>query len=251
MPYANNRGVQIRYEVEGAGPPLILQHGFTCSIDDWYEGGYVAVLKADHRLVLVDARGHGGSDKPRDSAAYTLEKRTGDVVAVLDALGLAKADFWGYSMGGWIGFGMAQYAPERLDRLVIGGAHPYARDQGWFREQFRLALSQGSDAFLTAWEQVVGGLAPGWRERLRTADFGAYLAAAEDRPDIAAVLPAMAMPCCVYAGEADSLCEPARVASLEVPGATFFSLPGLTHYQGFLRTDLVLPRVNAFLREPN
>ena len=49
MPYANNRGVQIRYEVEGAGPPLILQHGFTCSIADWYEGGYVAVLKADHR----------------------------------------------------------------------------------------------------------------------------------------------------------------------------------------------------------
>jgi len=72
MPYANNRGVQIRYEVEGAGPPLILQHGFTCSIEDWYEGGYVAVLKADHRLVLVDARGHGGSDKPRDSAAYTF-----------------------------------------------------------------------------------------------------------------------------------------------------------------------------------
>ncbi len=247
MPYADNQGVRIHYRVEGEGQPLVLQHGFTGSIEDWSDYGYVASLK-HYRLILVDARGHGGSDKPHDVASYALDKRAGDVVAVLDALGIAKAHFWGYSMGGWIGFGMAQYAPERVDRLVIGGAHPYARDQEWFRQQFRLALAQGSDAFLTAFEQAVGPLAPGWRERLRAADFEAYLAAAEDRPNLEAVLPIMAMPCCVYAGEADPLLQRAETAGRLIPRATFFSLPGLTHYQGYLRSDLVVPRVKRFLQ---
>ena len=91
-------------------------------------------LKGDYRLILVDARGHGQSDKPQDPSAYGLEKRVADVTSVVDAMGVAKAHFWGYSMGGWIGFGMAKYAPDRVDRLVIGGSHPYARDQSSVRE---------------------------------------------------------------------------------------------------------------------
>ena len=248
MPYTDNQGLRIHYRVEGEGEPLVLQHGFTGSIEDWYDYGYIPALKGHFRLILVDSRGHGQSDKPHDPAAYTLEKRVRDVTAVLDALGTATAHFWGYSMGGWIGFGMAEYEQRRLDRLVIGGAHPYARDQGWFREQFRLALAQGSDAFLTTFEQVVGPLAPGWRERLRAADFESYLSAAEDRPNLEAVLPAMAMPCCVYAGEADPLFQQARSASRLMPWATFFSLQGLTHYQGYMRSDLVVPKVAPFLQ---
>jgi pimeloyl-ACP methyl ester carboxylesterase len=112
MAYADNRGVRIHYRVEGSGPPLVLQHGFTSSIEDWYEAGYVDALERDYRLILVDARGHGDSDKPQDAEAYPLEKRVGDVVAVLDALKIEKAHFWGYSAGGWIGFGMAEFAPK-------------------------------------------------------------------------------------------------------------------------------------------
>jgi len=84
-----------------------LQHGFSESFEDWYEYGYVDALKNNFRLILVDARGHGGSDKPHDPAAYALEYRVSDVVVVLDALRIEKAHYWGYSMGGWIGFGMA------------------------------------------------------------------------------------------------------------------------------------------------
>src|SRR6185312_14162912 len=126
MPYANNAGVRIHYEIEGDGPALVLQHGFTQSLEDWAECEYLAPLRPKYRMILVDARGHGGSDKPHDEAAYTLDRRAADVTAVLDAERIEKAHFWGYSMGGWIGFGMAKYAPHRVNALIIGGQHPFA-----------------------------------------------------------------------------------------------------------------------------
>ena len=128
MPYANNAGVRIHYEVDGTGPALVLHHGFTQCLEDWSECGYVAALRPRYQVILVDARGHGDSDKPHDEASYTLDRRTADVTTVLDALGLEKAHFWGYSMGGRIGFGMARYAPDRVDKLVIASNTPFASD---------------------------------------------------------------------------------------------------------------------------
>ena len=148
MSYANNGGVRIHFEVEGEGPALVLQHGFTESVQDWYEAGYVEALKSDYRLILIDARGHGASDKPHDPDAYELERRVADVVAVLDGLAIEKAVFWGYSMGGWIGFGTAKYSQERFRALVIGGQHPYARSMESLRQVVRRGISQGGEAFV-------------------------------------------------------------------------------------------------------
>src|SRR5262245_8441026 len=145
MPYARNGGVRIHYEVDGHGPPLVLQHGFTHSLKRWYMHGYVDTLRHDYQLVLVDARGHGGSDKPHDPDAYGLTAGVGDVVAVLDDLHLDRATFWGYSMGGRIGFGLAKYAPERITTFVIGGQHPYERRLPESRPD-----GQDPDAFLKA-----------------------------------------------------------------------------------------------------
>jgi hypothetical protein len=58
MPYAHNVGIRIHYQVEGEGRALVLHHGFSESVVDWYEAGYVEALKADYRLILIDARGH-------------------------------------------------------------------------------------------------------------------------------------------------------------------------------------------------
>jgi pimeloyl-ACP methyl ester carboxylesterase len=154
-------------------------------------------------LVLVDARGHGKSDKPHDPEAYPLDNRAADVVAVLDALTIKKAHFWGYSMGGWIAFGVAKLAPERIDRLVIGGQHPYARSMEGWREFLRNGITHGAEAFVTAVEQMAGTPPPGWRARLHEGDLEAYLAMAQDRTSLETVLPEIEMPCCLYAGEAD------------------------------------------------
>lgn len=127
MPFADNGGVRIHYEVEGQGPTLVLHHGFTGNLKRWYLYRYVEALRNDYELVLVDARGHGTSDKPHDPSAYTLAARVGDVIAVLDDLNCVSASFWGYSMGGRIGFGLAKHAPDRVMALVVGGQHPYER----------------------------------------------------------------------------------------------------------------------------
>lgn len=247
MPYADNDGVLVHYRVEGVGKPLVLQHGFTESIEDWSECGYVDALKDQYRLILIDARGHGGSDKPHDPGAYRLETRVGDVVAVLDALKIEKSHFWGYSMGGWIGFGMAAFVPQRVERLVIGGQHPFARSMEHLRWMVRAGIEGGPDAFLLAFRETFGPAEGAFAERLCTADLRAYLALLQDRGSLDEFLPRMSMPCCLYAGDADDVCGQARSASERIPCAEFFSLAGLDHCEAFTRAELVLPRVMRFL----
>ena len=76
MPYANNQEVRIHYRVEGDGIPLVLQHGFSDSLESWYEMGYVEPLKHDYRLILIDARGHGAV-KNKPAFRLTSHQRAG------------------------------------------------------------------------------------------------------------------------------------------------------------------------------
>ena len=109
-----------------AALPVVLHAGFTVDMHAWYEWGYVDALKPEYRLILVDPRGHGKSDKPHDPAAYEMSLRAGDVLAVLDQLAIQQAHYVGYSMGGRIGFDIAKLAPARLSSLMIGGSNPFA-----------------------------------------------------------------------------------------------------------------------------
>jgi pimeloyl-ACP methyl ester carboxylesterase len=243
MAFANSNGVRIHYEVEGDGLPLVIQHGYSDSIKTWYELGYVDALKGTHRVILVDARGHGASDKPHDTAAYAKELQAADVVSVLQDLNIPRADYWGYSMGGRIGFALAQYAPQSVRSLIIGGAAADGRSR--IGDGFRKALRAGG-------AEVVPGLwgAPlpdALRARLITNDVQALEAARVDSLGFADVLPTMSMPCLVYAGTADPIYPVVEATVAEMPTVTFFSLPGLGHAEGLFRADLVLPRVTEFL----
>ncbi len=126
MPFATNPdGTKIHYEVEGAGSPLVLVHGFGGSLQTWRERGYVDALKDELQLIMIDARGHGESDRPTDEEDYDWRARVLDVVAVLGELGIEKAHLLGYSMGGAIAQSCNIYAPQRFQSLIIGGSSPY------------------------------------------------------------------------------------------------------------------------------
>jgi pimeloyl-ACP methyl ester carboxylesterase len=244
MPFAVNRGVRIHYEVEGSGPPLVLHHGFAGCGEDWRDFGLAAPLARHNRLIILDARGCGASDKPQDPAAYDPAVRVSDIAAVLDDLSIAKTHYYGHSYGGWLAWALAKYMPERIASLVISGAHPYAANQLGFRD----ALGQGLESFLIAADRMYGPyMNPGRRARLAANDTAALIAASLDRPDWADLLPTMRMPCLLLTGALDPLCANVQNAAALMPNAELVVLPDCDHVANFGRTDLILPPVTAFL----
>jgi pimeloyl-ACP methyl ester carboxylesterase len=244
MPFVTNRGVRIHYETIGNGPVLVMHHGTFGSGADWIDLGYVDALKADHQVILPDSRGHGQSDKPHDPTAYDLALRTSDVLAVLDEFGIQKADYFGYSLGGWIGFDLAKHAPDRFRSFILGAAHPYAESM----QPFRDLMPRDRDAFTAMVDQVIRNrFTPAMRTSLLANDLDALRALTQDRESNADVLPSMTMPCLLYVGELDPRIAQVRRCASDLPNATFFSLPQCDHTAGTTSSELVIPHLKAFL----
>ncbi len=107
---------------EHGGPPVVLHHGFAVGAKtNWAAPGVVAALTAaGRRVVGIDARGHGESDKPHDQAFYGEDRMARDLSELIDQLGVPEVDLVGYSMGAIVSLICATREP-RLRRLVIGG----------------------------------------------------------------------------------------------------------------------------------
>jgi pimeloyl-ACP methyl ester carboxylesterase len=252
MPRASNEGISIHYRVEGDGPPVVFGHGITSSSDVWYERGFVSALKPKYRLVLIDARGHGQSDKPHDPQSYTTEKCASDIVAVLDDLGLNTATYWGYSMGGQHGYALAQHALDRVACFVIGGATAGSERafpaEGGNEDPMMAAFRAGPDEILKfygAWAT------PLMRDRVRANDHAALIACLQglrlNTERFSGVVRTIAVPTLLYAGSADPVHDPIRQTASDIPGAQFVSLPGLSHVAANCSSDHVLPHVEPFL----
>jgi pimeloyl-ACP methyl ester carboxylesterase len=122
-----NGEVEIAYFDEGHdqpfAEPIVLVHGFASNKEvNWVFPGWVATLtRAGRRVIALDNRGHGQSSKLYNPADYEIALMAGDVVALLDHLGIARADVMGYSMGGRITAFMAVHHPGRVRSAIIGG----------------------------------------------------------------------------------------------------------------------------------
>jgi pimeloyl-ACP methyl ester carboxylesterase len=127
-------GTRIAHDVAGSGPALVLLHGGGESRQSWHAAGYVRRLQDAFTVITVDLRGHGESDKPTDSAAYTTEKHIQDVLAVADACGVERFTLWGFSYGGNIGRYLAVQSP-RVARLVMIGIPFGLGADGEFRQR--------------------------------------------------------------------------------------------------------------------
>jgi pimeloyl-ACP methyl ester carboxylesterase len=118
-------GLNIAYAVWGddqSRPPVVLHHGFGATgVINWKAPGIVdALVAAGRKVVAIDARGHGGSDKPHDSAFYGEAKMARDVSGLIDHLDVPEVDLAGYSMGAIVSLICAGQEP-RVRRLVTGG----------------------------------------------------------------------------------------------------------------------------------
>jgi pimeloyl-ACP methyl ester carboxylesterase len=112
------RGVAVRYWVGGAGPPLLLVHGYGGAA--WNFAELAPLLAPRHRLVIPDLPGHGGSAPL--PAAPNLAAYADSLVAVCDEEGTAAVDVVGHSLGGSIGVRLAARRPELVRRLVLAAA---------------------------------------------------------------------------------------------------------------------------------
>jgi pimeloyl-ACP methyl ester carboxylesterase len=128
-------GMQMYYEVSGKGPPLVVLHGAYMNIGDM--GAIIPKLARTHRVYALEFQGHGRTtdiDRP-----ITYPNLADDVAAFMSAVGLKKADIFGYSMGAIAGLQVAIRHPAKVDKLVVAsGAYDL---QGWHPE-FKAAIPQ-------------------------------------------------------------------------------------------------------------
>jgi pimeloyl-ACP methyl ester carboxylesterase len=122
--FVDSGGVRIHYVDAGQGSAVVLIHGYIANADrHWVQTGVFANLAADHRVIALDCRGHGLSDKPAEPEAYGTEMAN-DVVRLLDHLRIRRAHIVGFSMGAFIAGHLATTRADRLASVTFVGHHP-------------------------------------------------------------------------------------------------------------------------------
>jgi pimeloyl-ACP methyl ester carboxylesterase len=146
MPVFHHSSVELAFLDEGEGEPIVLVHGFGSSKEvNWVQPGWFATLKgAGRRVIAIDNRGHGQSTKLYDPADYHTTKMAGDVRALLDHLGIGRADVMGYSMGARIVAFLALEHADRVRSVVLGGLGMHLVDGVGLPESIAEALEAPS-----------------------------------------------------------------------------------------------------------
>lgn len=127
--YFDSAGTKIHYVERGQGEPVILIHGFGANLNvNW--AGMTAPLAEDYRVVALDNRGHGRSDRPTAPGSYGL-CMIEDVVRLMDHLEIPRAHIVGYSMGAFIAGKFLAEHPDRVITATLGGAGWVEMDQKW------------------------------------------------------------------------------------------------------------------------
>src|SRR5436305_2486157 len=183
MTYAPVNGLHLYYETRGSGRPLVLLHGGLMTIDLNF-GPLLEPLAASRQVIAVELQGHGHTadiDRP-----MTIPALANDVVALLDQLGIAETDLFGFSLGGLVAYAVALGAPTRVGKLIVASADahrppgresapldddrmPTSADFQAMRDAYNAVASDPAhfDEFAAKTSTMVHAF-PGWTDELRS-----------------------------------------------------------------------------------
>lgn len=254
MPVVTRNGVGIHYELDGDGAPVVLHTGGGGDLEMWRLAGYVAGLRGDHRLILIDHRGHGKSAKPPALAAHRVEEYREDVRAVLDAVGASRAAFLGYSYGARIGYALADKYPDRISALIdLDGIELDRCEPGARAATLRLVADVRRNGFGKILRQMarledVPLEHPVLRDLAATDSemFALALEAETAWKGPLTILARVKVPLLILLNGQRSF-EDSTERILEVAGGRARTLPGLGHLRTFIESDRTLPLIRRFL----
>jgi pimeloyl-ACP methyl ester carboxylesterase len=244
MAIASVNGLQLYYEEHGSGDhPLVLLHGGLHTIDLSF-GPLIPLLAPSHRLIAVDMQGHGRTaDIDREP---TYDNLADDVAALLDHLGIERADVFGFSLGGLVGIELGLRHPARVDRLVLAAAH--CRPEGYHDLSDPASVRMPTPAEFAEMELAYRRVAPdpdhfeALAEKLNGVVHSDPGWSDEDMRRIAA-------PVLLVIGDTDFVRIEHAAQMLElIPDAQLAVLPGTRHTEVPYRTDVLVPMLYGFLK---
>jgi 3-oxoadipate enol-lactonase len=225
---------EVRIDGPADAPWIVLSNSLGATLRMWEP--QVPALAQRWRVLRYDTRGHGRSDVP--PGPYTIAQLGGDVLELMDALGIARAHYCGLSMGGTTGMWLAAHAPGRLDRVALCNTQPWFGPREVFDDRIATVRREGLgaliDATLQRWftaefraarPEVVARI----REDVLATPLAGYVACCEALRDVDLRddLPRIAVPALVVAGAHDPAPTPAvaREWGGRIAGASFVELP--------------------------
>ncbi len=243
-------GIGIHWEEHGAGPAVLLSHGYSATSAMWQP--QVAELAARHRVLVWDMRGHGRSDSPGEPALYSEAHTVADMAALLDRAGESRAVVGGLSLGGYMSLAFYLRHPERVRALVLMDTGPGYKSEsaraGWnenaeatarrFADKGLAALPKRAEVTVSH-HQSAQGLVLAARGMLKQTD---------DR--VIRSLPDVAVPTLLLVGAEDRpFLAAMEYMAQKIPRAQHCVIPGAGHAANLHQPELVTRAVERFLAE--
>jgi pimeloyl-ACP methyl ester carboxylesterase len=229
MPFFDSAGIKIHYSDIGAGEAVVLVHGFASTVEhNWGGTGWIAALSEKYRVIAVDVRGHGFSDKPHEPRSYGYASMGADVTRLMDHLGIERALLMGYSMGASIAIELMLSHPERFRAIVLGGI---AYDDGLEDKLDREAISEAyrADDATTIKSPVAKAYRRFAESMPNDLKALAALIDADRSPFDPGKLAAVQMPVLIVVGSNDNAIGDPKPLAKMIPGARLVMLEGRDH----------------------
>jgi 3-oxoadipate enol-lactonase len=261
-------GTSLEVRETGAGPALLLVHGFGGAKEDFAD--HVDTLAARYRVVLFDHRGHGESDGPDDVGAYSLDRLAADTLQVVDALGIDRFRLLGHSMGGMVARRLVLGHPERVDALILMDTSPGpvpGLDPDLIDLAASIAIEQGKDTLKPLLDEAATLETPSYQRLLRERPgyqefvdykwaalsgvmWGAIARDLSRQPDQLRELAGVSSPTLVIVGAQDEpFFDASHAMAATIPGARLVVVPDAGHSPQFENPSVWFDALDAFLRE--